>query len=114
LSEPLLHLTSRTAWLAAQQSGAYVADTLGGEGFIHCSKPDQILRVANTFYSGQSGLVLLVIDPARLRSEVRWEPGTDMAGELFPHIYGPINLDAVLEVLDFQPGADGRFTHLPL
>ncbi len=63
-------------------------------------------------YAGQPGLVLLVIDPARLTSELRWEPGVDLATELFPHIYGPINLDAVVHVIDFEPGLDGKF-HLP-
>lgn len=108
----ILHATTRSAWSAAQQSGEYAADSLAGEGFIHCSKPEQILRVADLLYAGQHGLVLLVIDPARLSSELRWEPGVDLATELFPHVYGPINLDAVAEVLAFEPGPDGNF-HLP-
>jgi uncharacterized protein (DUF952 family) len=59
--------------------------------------------VASRFYSGQSGLVLLTIDPERLRSEVRYEapPGSD---ELFPHIYGPVDTDAVIRVEPFDPG----------
>ena len=73
---------------------------------------DQILRVADSFYAGQHGLVLLVIDPRRLTSELRWEPGTDLPTDLFPHLYGPLNLQAVLKVLDFEPAADGKF-HLP-
>jgi uncharacterized protein (DUF952 family) len=71
------------------------------------------LRVADTWYTGQRGLVLLEIDPTRLKPEVRWEPGTDKADELFPHIYGPINLDGVTKVLDFEPDPGGHFT-LPL
>jgi Uncharacterized protein conserved in bacteria len=112
VSDFILHLTSRAAWSAAQAHGQYSADSLAGQGFIHCSKVDQILRVADSFYNGQSGLVLLLIDPKLLKSELRWEPGTDLASELFPHIYGPINLEAVLQVLDFEPAADGKF-HLP-
>jgi uncharacterized protein (DUF952 family) len=112
LSEFILHTTSRTAWTSAQEKGEYTADSLAGEGFIHCSKVNQILRVANSFYAGQQGLVLLVIDPMRLTSRMRWDPGADLATELFPHIYGPINLEAVMQVLDFQPGPDGKF-HLP-
>ena len=109
MSEAIFHVTSRTGWAAAQKPGAYTADTLAGEGFIHCSKANQTLRVANNHYHGQHGLVLLVIDPTRLKPEVRWEPGADKADELFPHVYGPINLDAVVNVLDFEPGADGKF-----
>jgi uncharacterized protein (DUF952 family) len=112
VSELILHATTRSAWSAAQARGQYSADSLAGEGFIHCSKVDQVLRVANTFFAGQAGLVLLVIDPRRLSSELRWDPGTDLATELFPHIYGPINLDAVQQVLDFEPDSDGKF-HLP-
>jgi uncharacterized protein (DUF952 family) len=109
----IYHITSKISWLGAQKSGAYSADSLKGEGFIHCSKANQILRVADTWYTGQRGLVLLEIDPTRLKPEVRWEPGTDKADELFPHIYGPINLDGVTKVLDFEPDPGGHFT-LPL
>lgn len=112
MSEFILHVTSRVAWSAGQAGGKYSADSLADEGFIHCSKADQILRVAEDFYRGQRGLVLLLIDPGRLTSKLRWVPGTDLASELFPHIYGPINLAAVLEVFDFEPAADGKF-HLP-
>jgi uncharacterized protein (DUF952 family) len=112
VSEFILHATSRTAWSGAQKNGQYAADSLTGEGFIHCSKTDQILRVANLVFAGQPGLVLLVIDPVLLTSELRWDPGVDLATELFPHIYGPINLDAVVRVIDFEPGTDGKF-HLP-
>jgi uncharacterized protein (DUF952 family) len=108
----ILHATTRTAWFTAQKSGEYAADSLAGEGFIHCSKADQILHVADFVFAGQHGLVLLVIDPACLSSELRWDPGVDLATELFPHIYGPINLDAVVDVLEFEPGPDGKF-HLP-
>jgi uncharacterized protein (DUF952 family) len=113
VNESIFHLTSRTSWLAAQKAGAYTADSLAGEGFIHCSRVDQVLRVADTFFAGQHGLAILTIDLSRLTSELRWEPGTDLVTELFPHVYGPINLDAVVLVSDFEPGADGRF-HLPV
>jgi uncharacterized protein (DUF952 family) len=108
----ILHATSLTSWAAAQKAGAYTADSLASEGFIHCSKADQLLRVANLLFAGQHGLVILVVDPARLTSELRWDPGVDLATELFPHVYGPINLDAVVRVLNFEPGTDGKF-HLP-
>jgi uncharacterized protein (DUF952 family) len=112
VSDFILHVTTRSAWFAAQKRGMYLADSLGSEGFIHCSKADQILRVAELIFTGQHGLVMLVIDPVQLTPELRWEPGVDLTTELFPHIYGPINLDAVVSVLDFEPDANGRF-HLP-
>jgi uncharacterized protein (DUF952 family) len=72
--------------------------------------------VANTFYRGQDGLVLLVIDPSKLAPALKWEPPAEpepthaREGELFPHIYGPLNLDAVGRVLPFEPNTDGTFS----
>lgn len=113
---PILHLASHAAWLAAVDQGVYRADSLATEGFIHCSKPSQIVEVANAFYRGQHGLVLLVIDPARLTSELKWEPPAEpapshaRAGDLFPHVYGPLNLQAVTKIIPFEPAADGTFS----
>ena len=115
----ILHLTSNDAWLTALKSGAYHADSLSVEGFIHCSKPSQIAGVANTFYHGQQGLVLLVIDPLMLKPVLKWEPPAEpepthaRESDLFPHIYGPLNLDAVVKVAPFEPGADGSFSLPP-
>jgi uncharacterized protein (DUF952 family) len=91
-----------------RKNQAYIP--LTSEGFIHCSKANQIMRVANTFFTNLPGLVILVIDPSRLKPELRWETGTDKADELFPHIYGPLNLEAVVRVLDFEPGPEGMFS----
>ncbi len=109
----ILHLTSRAVWEAAQRSGTYAADSLAGEGFIHCSTAAQVVRVANNYYPGQTGLVLLMIDPGRLEAELRWEPGTDRPEELFPHVYGAINLEAVQKAVDFEPDRDGIFRSVP-
>jgi len=109
VTDSIFHITSRTSWSAAQKDGAYSADSLTSEGFIHCSKANQVLRVANNIFTNQQGLVILVIDQSRLKPGIRWEAGTDKTDEMFPHIYGPINLDAVMGVLDFYPGLDGKF-----
>jgi len=109
MTQPIVHITHRDDWTIALSSGEYCPVSLSIEGFIHCSKPDQVVRVAGTFYAGQYGLVLLVIDPKRLHAEVRWEPGADGPAELFPHIYGPLNLDAVTQVLDLNPSPDGQY-----
>jgi uncharacterized protein (DUF952 family) len=113
----VLHIASRQAWVAATRLGQYAAPSLASEGFIHCSTLGQVLHVAAKFYNGQTGLVLLVIDPARLTSALKWGPPSDgkpppgvPEGEAFPHIYGPLNPDAVLQVLDFDPDADGNFS----
>jgi uncharacterized protein (DUF952 family) len=105
----ILHITSKQEWTSARQSGAYTAPSLESEGFIHCSTDRQVLEVANAFYRGRTDLVLLVIDDKRVESQVKWEApaGPPAKGisrsDVFPHIYGPINLDAVASVLEFKP-----------
>jgi uncharacterized protein (DUF952 family) len=105
----ILHITPLTTWEQAQPTGELRPESLEREGFIHASTFDQVVRVANAFYAGQGGLVLLCIDTNRLRSRILWEKAADV-DDTFPHIYGPLNTDAVTEVLTFEPDGDGRFT----
>jgi uncharacterized protein (DUF952 family) len=105
----LLHITTDEAWQAAQAAGVYHGDTLETEGFIHCSLLGQVVDVANARYRGRDDLVLLVIDEARVEPEVRYEDCYE-TGQDFPHIYGPLDLDAVMTVLSFPPDPDGMFT----
>lgn len=109
--KPILHIATAEAWGEARTAGWYRGDTLDSEGFIHCSTPAQVLGVANLLFRGQSDLVLLVIDPARLSAPLRYE-GAE-GGRLFPHIYGPLETAAVTTVLAFEPGSDGSFTLPP-
>lgn len=110
----ILHITQKSAWETAQQNGFYSAPSLTTEGFIHCSMPAQVVATAERFYAGQSGLVLLVIDSERVQAEVKYEAGTDKPDELFPHIYGTLNLDAVTRVLDFASDSSGKWVLPPL
>jgi uncharacterized protein (DUF952 family) len=112
----IVHITSHKDWIDAMSAGQYIAPSLKSEGFIHCSTITQALSVAEQYYKGESGLVLLVIDPARLASDIKWEPPSGgapppgvRAGESFPHIYGPINLNAVVQTLDLATDQDGHF-----
>ncbi len=107
----ILHITQRKQWQQAQLIGSYSDNSLESEGFIHCSTPQQVLKVANRFFSHQQGLVLLVIDAERVQADIRYEAGEE--NEKFPHIYGILNLDAVLKVINFPPGKDGLFHQLP-
>lgn len=116
----ILHITSKAEWLEAQQRGEYIAPSLQSEGFIHCSTENQVLHVANAFYRGRNDLVLLNVNEAELKPELKWEPpaGKPAPGisdsDKFPHIFGPINLTAVASVLDLVPDAKGEFHSLPL
>ena len=102
----IYHIARRDQWEAAAANGTYEADTLATEGFIHCSERHQVLAVANRIFRGQTDLVLLRLDPARLTSELRYEPG---GGDVYPHIYGPLNASAVVQVISFPAEADGTF-----
>jgi uncharacterized protein (DUF952 family) len=104
-----LHITTRTDWEQAATDGEYRPASLDAEGFIHLSTPTQVVETANQFFRGQAGLVLLVIDAARLTVSLRWEPAPDRDGERFPHLYGPLNVAAVARAVDFAPNADGTF-----
>ena len=106
----IAHICSRQAWQQAQQDGQYQGDTLTSDGFIHCSKPEQILGVAERYFSGVRDLLILWIDPSKLAAELRWEASE---GEVYPHIYGPLNLDAVSAVKAFDPDADGVYRTVP-
>ncbi len=104
----IYHITKRAAWKQAQQSGFYQGDTLASEGFIHCSTAEQVAQTANRFYHGQRGLLLLKIEPTKVAAEIKYEAAAN--GELFPHIYGPLNVEAVTQTFDFEPNAAGNFT----
>ncbi len=98
--EMIVHLCPREDWEAAQASGAYRAKSLDEMGFIHFSRPGQVRRVANNFYRGVPGLVLLWVDVSQLNAELRYEASKYEAdsGESFPHLYGALNLGAVAAV----------------
>ena len=79
--------------------GAYTNRSLAEEGFIHCSTIEQIPQVARRFFDGVSDLVLLEIDTGKLSAEVRWELAGD---QKYPHVYGPLNLDAIASFQDLS------------
>ncbi|NNJ11208.1 DUF952 domain-containing protein [Chloroflexales bacterium ZM16-3] len=103
----IYHIAAQADWQAAQAAGQYTADSLAAEGFIHCSTRAQVIGTAARFFAGRRDLLLLEIETARLTSELRYEEGEP--GVLFPHVYGSINLDAVVAAYSFAPGPDGAF-----
>ena len=105
----IFHITSAADWQQAQVDGAYAADSLGREGFIHCSDRHQVIEVANRLFRGRRDLLLLTIDRRRLVPDVRYE-NLEGGSELYPHVYGAIALDAVIEAVRLLPAADGTYT----
>lgn len=93
----IYHITTAEAWSKAKESGSYASPSLNEEGFIHCSEKSQVEDIKSRFYGGVEDLVLLTIDTEKLTSQLifEWSPSVQ---NTFPHIYGPINTDAVVEV----------------
>lgn len=106
MPEFIYHIAVEKDWKNALECGEYLTSSLASEGFIHCSTGTQVAQTANRYFHGQSGLLLVKIDPCLAAAEVRYEPSQ---GDLFPHLYGPLNLDAVVKVIRFDPDADGLF-----
>ena len=104
----IFHVCKKTDWEAAQASGAPYrgsADDLR-DGFIHFSAADQLAESVAKHRAGQSGLLLLAVDPERLGQALKWEPSR--GGALFPHLYGPLATEAVVWARDLPLGPEGR------
>ena len=107
----IYHITTAAAWADAQLLDEYSVFSLISEGFIHLSTAEQSLGSALRYYDDVAGLVLLQVDETRCVAEVRWEPPAHdpMSDARFPHLYGPLNLDAVLDARPLTKDDDGRF-----
>lgn len=112
----IYHITTPVEWKLAQENGQYSAPSLDTEGFIHCSTAVQVVPVANAFYRDVDEVILLCLDEDKIRAEVKWEAPAHIEGQdapensetqLFPHIYGVINLDAVEEVVPLPKNDEG-------
>lgn len=106
----VFHMANKTAWQDAKRRGIYTHPSLESDRFIHFSTNQQLLRIANLFYRGTTDFVLLCIDSDQLLADLVYEAAPGQGDERFPHLYGPLNLDAVVKVIDFQPNEEGLFT----
>ena len=94
-------MTTQKEWEQAKINGEYKPVGYDQEGFIHCSIDRQVEGVLDRFYKGQTGLIKLKIEKAKVSRPVLFELAVDL-DELFPHIYGPLNLDSVVEVISIN------------
>lgn len=98
--QPLFHAAMPDDWAAAFQTGAYTMSTRGMTldevGFIHLSTREQVEATANRFYSDVDQLVLLTVDPLKVPSKIVFERPSPDVDVLFPHIYGPLPIAAVV------------------
>jgi uncharacterized protein (DUF952 family) len=99
----IYHVTTRREWQDAQAKGYYEAPSLALEGFIHCSEEGQVRGVLERYFKGQHDLLKLVIDTDKLEHHLQYDMAPSL-NEAFPHVYGPINLDAVTGVEEILRG----------
>ena len=109
----IYHICRKAEWAAARRRGRYEGSSQDrADGFIHFSDESQVVASAARHRAGQDGLVLIAADPAALGAALRWEPAR--GGALFPHLYGPLPLEAVRGVDDLPLGPDGAHVFPPL
>jgi glyoxylase I family protein len=105
--DEIYHIISTPDWSQAQTTGKHRAASLDSEGFIHCSTKDHVLWAANKHYSGVKDLRLLAIDPQKISATWRFDPVPGIG--MFPHIYGELNLDAVVRSEPLVSDETGEF-----
>jgi uncharacterized protein (DUF952 family) len=106
MADPIYHICRAEEWRAAQASGSYSGSSQDtADGFMHFSNAAQIVESAAKHRAGQSGLVLLAVDPDKLGPALKWEPSR--GGQLFPHLYAALPVAAVTAAHELPLGADG-------
>ncbi len=107
----IYHLVASSDWEVASSQEEYSAESLALEGFNHCSKDhDQLFAVARRLYADRTDMLVLELDTGKLSSPIEEEPSR--SGEIYPHIYGPINKVAVERVLALDLGEGGNYSLL--
>lgn len=107
----IYHITEKQIWRQAVAKEEYDFCGLKSEGFIHCSTWDQTLKVANKYFTKIEDVILLDISTPEIMSEIKFE-NTSGGTELYPHIYGPIDLKAVVGFYNFQRSNTGEFLEI--
>ncbi len=102
----IYHIVLKEDWERQISEPVYSAESLETEGFIHCSYADQLDAVIERYYNGQPSVLVLTIDTDRLMSKLIEEPST--GGEIYPHIYGPIDRKAIISISDRHLSATAK------
>lgn len=104
----LFHITTKDNWKQYNNSGSYEPESLESEGFIHFSTGKQVEGVANTLFGDKDEILLLVIDATTLHEDIKYEKDED-SDEKFPHLYSPLNTNAIIDKIPIKTENDGRF-----
>lgn len=105
----IVHLLTLAEWESARATGEIIPESFASEGFVHCSAPHQSLCTATRFFPARDDLLALLVDDSLLGDALRWEPPahpdgspTRISEEFFPHLYAPLTITAVTDVLSLQ------------
>lgn len=104
----IFHISTAREWAAALEAGELIEPSLEAEGFIHFSYADQIAATAGRHYPGRTDLVLLRTDPTELDEPIVVEDSYG-SGQAYPHLYAPLPVAAVTDVIEFPMNQDGTF-----
>lgn len=103
----IYHVTQKNDWQQALDNGYYEAASLSSEGFIHLSRQEQVEGVLNRYYKNKKDLLLLHVDESKLAAPLKYELAPSV-NETFPHLYGRLNLDAVVSVMEIENQSNGN------
>lgn len=104
----IFHIVEKKVWKNIENRGEYSPESIEQEGFIHCSAGHQINDTANRIFKDKRHLFLLIIDTNRVEAPIKYEEVPEQ-GEKFPHIYGPLNTNAILDRISLNPDKNGQF-----
>ena len=104
----LFHITTKEDWKQFNNSGSYEPESLESQGFIHCSTGEQVEDTANRLFAGEDEILLLVIDATTLHEDIKYEKSED-TGDKFPHLYSPLNTNAIIDRIAIKAEDDGNF-----
>lgn len=104
----LFHITTRDKWKQYQKDGNYEPESFESNGFIRCFTGDQIEDAANRLFPDKDEILLIVIDVSIIREEVKYKEDEE-TGEKFPHILGPLSINAVIDKIDIKAEDNGKF-----
>ncbi len=104
----IFHLVPEKKWKSSRKNSRYEPQSVADEGFIPCSTGDQIQNTANRLFKGERRLLLLVINASLVEPDIKYEKD-ETTGEIYPHICGPLNPDAVVDRIRLIPEEDGGF-----
>jgi uncharacterized protein (DUF952 family) len=108
----IYHIARKTDWNNARSAESYAAHSLASEGYIHCSTRQQVINTANRLFNGRQDLVLLCVNTNTVKAKIRYEY-LEGGIELFPHVYGALEIAAIVAAHDFAPQPDGSFALPP-